>query len=164
MHTFDSRALKSSRWLAWSLVRASYAYFKPAHTVRGPKYLLRKGKTPEWSREDAKRPSGLHNSTKGALSSHKGRYGRRFTSQPGGAVSSVRWENDRCLKTSLILSPLFLRNIEFSGPFTRCQVRGCVLGASALRRAGFGAGKNAGEAVSPDSQHLAILKPRQCVA
>jgi hypothetical protein len=27
----------------------------PAHALRGPKYLVKKGKTPVWSREDAKR-------------------------------------------------------------------------------------------------------------
>ena len=26
----------------------------PAHSVRGPKYVVKKGKTPVWSREDAK--------------------------------------------------------------------------------------------------------------
>jgi uncharacterized membrane protein YhiD involved in acid resistance len=26
----------------------------PAHSVRGPKYVIKKGKTPVWSREDAK--------------------------------------------------------------------------------------------------------------
>jgi integrase/recombinase XerD len=26
----------------------------PAHAVRGPKYVVKKGKTPVWSREDAK--------------------------------------------------------------------------------------------------------------
>jgi hypothetical protein len=26
----------------------------PAHSVRGPKYVVKKGKTPVWNREDAK--------------------------------------------------------------------------------------------------------------
>jgi hypothetical protein len=26
----------------------------PAHSIRGPKYLVKKGKTPVWSRKDAK--------------------------------------------------------------------------------------------------------------
>ena len=31
----------------------------PAHSVRGPKYVVKKGKTPVWSREDAKTPPGV---------------------------------------------------------------------------------------------------------
>ena len=32
----------------------------PAHAVRGPKYVVKKGKTPVWSREDAKNIVGFN--------------------------------------------------------------------------------------------------------
>jgi hypothetical protein len=40
---WNSRPCDRSMWLP-----------EPAHSVRGPKYVVKKGKTPIWSREDAK--------------------------------------------------------------------------------------------------------------
>jgi site-specific recombinase XerD len=46
---------KTVRMLYDFLVVRQITSSNPAHTVRGPKYVVKKGKTPVWSREDAKR-------------------------------------------------------------------------------------------------------------
>src|SRR5437868_9595781 len=46
--------LAAVRMLYDFLVVRQVAQMNPAHAVRGPKYVVKKGKTPVWSREDAK--------------------------------------------------------------------------------------------------------------
>ena len=46
--------LAAVRMLYDFLVVRQIAPSNPAHSVRGPKYVVKKGKTPVWSREDAK--------------------------------------------------------------------------------------------------------------
>jgi hypothetical protein len=45
--------LAAVRMLYDFLVVRQIATSNPAHSVRGPKYVVKKGKTPVWSREDA---------------------------------------------------------------------------------------------------------------
>ena len=47
--------LAAVRMLYDFLVVRQITRSNPAHSVRGPKYVVKKGKTPVWSREDAKR-------------------------------------------------------------------------------------------------------------
>ena len=42
------------RYVVQFLVVRQITRSNPAHSVRGPKYVVKKGKTPVWSREDAK--------------------------------------------------------------------------------------------------------------
>src|SRR6201992_2369057 len=46
--------LAAVRMLYDFLVVRQITRSNPAHSVRGPKYVVKKGKTPVWSREDAK--------------------------------------------------------------------------------------------------------------
>src|SRR3981081_2708421 len=46
--------LAAVRMLYDFLVVRQIVSSNPAHSVRGPKYVVKKGKTPVWSREDAK--------------------------------------------------------------------------------------------------------------
>jgi hypothetical protein len=49
-----SKKLVAVRMLYDFLVVRQITPSNPAHSVRGPKYVVKKGKTPVWSREDAK--------------------------------------------------------------------------------------------------------------
>jgi len=49
-----NRPLSKSLLLYDFLVVRPITPSNPAHSVRGPKYVVKKGKTPVWSREDAK--------------------------------------------------------------------------------------------------------------
>ena len=49
-----AQKLAAVRMLYDFLVVRQITTSKPAHAVRGPKYVVKKGKTPVWSREDAK--------------------------------------------------------------------------------------------------------------
>ena len=53
IHRFCRASFHEKSSLSWWVVR-QITPSNPAHSVRGPKYVVKKGKTPVWSREDAK--------------------------------------------------------------------------------------------------------------
>jgi site-specific recombinase XerC len=71
----------------------------PAHSVRGPKYVVKKGKTPVWIREDAK---------------------TLLDSIPKDSVSGLR---DLALISVMFYS--FARDRVHRSPLNQCRGRGC---------------------------------------